>query len=66
MAPHLTKKNTKEKESWRTKADNFLHKNGQELSPGVDSYALGWLPQGHGVSFLRDVSVVVYLKKLIV
>lgn len=52
IIPHLKKPKPKDKASWRNSSSNFIHKNQQELSPGVETFSVGWLPQGHAVSSL--------------
>ncbi|KAF7761719.1 hypothetical protein Agabi119p4_9711 [Agaricus bisporus var. burnettii] len=47
IIPHLKKPKPKDKASWRNSSSNFIHKNQQELSPGVETFSVGWLPQGH-------------------
>jgi hypothetical protein len=46
--PKLDNKN----KSWRNNITNFLQVEGQTYSPGVDTFAAGWLPQGHAVSLI--------------
>jgi hypothetical protein len=40
--------------SWRNNFNNFIQMDKQTLSPGVETFSVGWLPQGHAVSTLTN------------
>lgn len=38
---------------WRNDPTSFVTTlPGQELAPGIDTFAIGWYQQGHAVSFI--------------